>query len=70
MAKATIHLREPLRFLTPREIRLIDDFLVRMQTGGELRLVVQKGRLRFLASSRNHQVMDLRNGTKGAEGTG
>lgn len=64
MAKATIHLREPLQFLTPREIRLIDDFLARMKAGGELRLVVQKGRLRFLASSRNHQVMDLRKGNQ------
>ena len=43
------------RFLTPRQVAMIDEALSSLGEFGELRLVVEKGRLRFLVT---HQSFD------------
>jgi hypothetical protein len=51
-----LELKRPLRFLSPKEICMIDDFLSAMKAQGELRLVVQKGRLRFVTETKDFNV--------------
>lgn len=43
------------RFLTPRQVAMIDEALSSLGDFGELRLTVEKGRLRFLVT---HQSFD------------
>jgi len=43
----------PLTFLTPRQINMIDEALSALGDYGELRLIVEKGRLRFLVTQRS-----------------
>ncbi len=43
------------RFLTPRQVAMIDEALSSLGDFGELRLMVEKGRLRFLVT---HQSFD------------
>lgn len=62
----TLELERRLRFLTPREINMIDDLLISVAPFGEVRLAVQKGRLRFLSSLKSHDALQL----MGAAGRG
>lgn len=43
----------PLTFLTQRQIHMIDEALSALGDYGELRLIVEKGRLRFLVTQRS-----------------
>lgn len=43
----------PLTFLTQRQIFMIDEALSALGEYGELRLIVEKGRLRFLVTQRS-----------------
>ncbi len=48
MPEHEILLQQPLRFLTAEEISMIDRFVATRESGGDARLVVRNGRLRFL----------------------
>lgn len=52
----SITLTRPLKALTGREVQMIDDLLKSVAPSGEVRLTFQKGRLRFIASTRNYNV--------------
>ena len=46
----------PLRFLSPKEILVIDEFLANMESNDELCLIVHKGRLRFVTRTKDIEV--------------
>jgi hypothetical protein len=54
-----LKLERGLKFLTPREITMIDDLLFSVAPFGEVRLAVQKGRLRFVSSVKSHDALQL-----------
>ena len=56
--RGLIHLSRRLKFLSPREIYLIDDLLGSVGDFGEVRLEVKNGRLRF--ASRTESVDALK----------
>lgn len=45
------------RFLNPRQIDMIDEALGNVGEYGEVRLVVEKGRLRFLVTQVSHDAL-------------
>ena len=47
---------KPLRFLSAKEILVIDEFLANMETDDELCLIVHKGRLRFVTRTKGVDV--------------
>ncbi len=51
-----LQLDRPLRFLSAKEIGLIDEFLAAIEGEGELKLVVHKGRLRFVTRTKEDEV--------------
>ena len=51
-----LKLDRPLRFLSAKEIDLIDEFLAAIEGEGELKLVVHKGRLRFVTRTKEDEV--------------
>ncbi len=53
-----ITLKEPLAFLKPHQISQIDDALKEVGAFGEVRLVVVKGRLRFIQIMRSESVSE------------
>lgn len=59
MGPLTLKLERGLKFLTPREITMIDDLLSSVAPFGEVRLAVQKGRLRFVSSVKSHDAIQL-----------
>jgi hypothetical protein len=53
----------PVKFLKPNQIAMIDEALISLGEYGELRLVVEKGCLRFLVT---HKSFDALKWTPGA----
>ncbi len=51
-----LQLDRPLRFISAKEIDLIDEFLAAIEGEGELKLVVHKGRLRFVTRTKEDEV--------------
>ncbi len=49
--------RGALNFLRRGQIRMIDDALVEVGQFGEVRLIVTKGRLRFVVTQRSHDAL-------------
>lgn len=47
----------PLKFLNPSQVEKIDEAMANLGPWGEIRLVVQKGRLRFLVTQQSHDVL-------------
>jgi hypothetical protein len=47
----------PGRFLTPRQVAMIDEALCSLGEYGELRLVIEKGRLRFLITNKSFDAL-------------
>jgi Holliday junction resolvase-like predicted endonuclease len=45
-----------LRFLDLRQVRMIDDALANLGEFGEIRLVIQKGQLRYLVTQRSYDA--------------
>jgi hypothetical protein len=45
------------RFLDPRQIEMIDEALQNVGAYGEVRLVVEKGRLRFVVTQTSHDAL-------------
>jgi hypothetical protein len=56
-----LELEHPLRFLSAKEIGMIDEFLLAIDNHGELRLVVHKGRLRFVTRTQDFDIPDGEN---------
>jgi hypothetical protein len=53
-------LGEPgMRFLNAEQIRIIDEALRSLGDFGELRLVVEKGRLRFLVTQKSYDALKV-----------
>jgi len=55
----TLDLEHRLSFLNAREIMMIDDLLTAVAPFGEVRLAVQKGRLRFVSSVKSQDALQL-----------
>lgn len=51
-----------LRNLSRRQVKMIDEALGSIGKFGEVRLVVDKGRLRFLVTQTSHDMMKYRPG--------
>lgn len=45
------------RFLHPRQIAMIEEALRSLGAFGEVRLVVEKGRLRFIITSKSYDIL-------------
>lgn len=54
---------EKQKFLTPNQVAMIDEALSSLGDYGELRLVVEKGRLRFVVTHRSFDVSKWTPGT-------
>jgi hypothetical protein len=52
-----------LQFLTPHQVEMIDEALRSLGNYGEVRLVVEKGRLRFLVTQRSYDALKWQPGT-------
>jgi hypothetical protein len=50
----------PLRFLTKRDVQAIDNALEAVGPFGEVRLIKNRGRLRFIQTVRSEDVRDAR----------
>jgi hypothetical protein len=53
-----LKIERPLRFLSPKEIQVIDEFLDNMGEDDELCLIVHKGRLRFVTHTKDRELSD------------
>ena len=53
----TLALDKPLKVLTPRQIQKIDDALVRSGPFAEVRLVKNRGKLRFIQKVESESVL-------------
>jgi hypothetical protein len=54
-----------LRFLDPHQVRMIDDALASLGEFGEIRLVIQKGELRYLVTQRSYDASKWNGGRVG-----
>lgn len=65
--------RGALSFLREAQIRMIDDALTDIGEFGEVRLIVTKGRLRFVVTQRSHDALqweeEARNGVRRTDPT-
>ena len=52
--------RKGLCFLTPRQVSIIDELLSSVSPYGEVRLTVEKGKLRFFSSTRSYDAYKYR----------
>lgn len=50
------------RMLLPRYIEMIDEALAALGDYGEVRLVVERGRLRFLVTQKSYDLLKFRSG--------
>jgi hypothetical protein len=57
--KNRVKLEKKLRFLTPRQIIMIDEMLDSVTPYGEVTLRVQKGRLRCIAKSKSYDAIKM-----------
>jgi hypothetical protein len=53
----TLALDKPLKVLTPGQIQKIDDALARLGPFGEIRLIKNKGKLRFIQKVESESVL-------------
>lgn len=56
-----------LRFLHPKQIVMIDEALASLEDFGEIRLVVERGRLRFVVTQHSFDALKWRPGLLGTE---
>lgn len=59
VARWTLELDRRLSFLNAREITMIDELLASVAPFGEVRLAVQKGRIRFVSSVKSQDALRL-----------
>ena len=51
-----------LRFLAPSQLSMIDEALSNLGDYGEVRLIVEKGRLRFIVTQKSYDVLKWQSG--------
>lgn len=56
-----------LKFLTPHQIAMIDEALAALEDFGEIRLVVEKNRLRFIITQKSYDALKWRPGSLSTE---
>ena len=61
--KANAGKSKPLKFLGPSQIKMIDVALEAVGPYGEVQLIVEKGRLRFVVTKNSHDALKWRNGS-------
>jgi hypothetical protein len=54
----TLTLEKPLKILTPRQIQRIDDVLAGLGPFAEVRLVKNKGKLRFIQKMESESILE------------
>ena len=59
-----------LRFLSPSQVVMIDEALSALGEFGEVRLVVEKGRLRFVVTQNSHDALKWQPGSLNRKGAG
>ena len=59
-----------LRFLSPSHVAMIDEALSALGEFGEVRLVVEKGRLRFVVTQSSHDALKWQPGSLNRKGAG
>jgi hypothetical protein len=52
-----------LKFLAPNQVMMIDEALAMLGDYGEVRLIIEKGRLRFLVTQKSHDALKWRPGS-------
>jgi hypothetical protein len=57
--KTRVKLERSLRFLTPRQIVMIDEMLNSVTPYGEVTLRIQQGKLRCIAKSKSYDAMKM-----------
>ncbi|NIM93950.1 MAG: hypothetical protein GTO18_09600 [Anaerolineales bacterium] len=55
----TVLLQQELRFLTPRQVEMIDEMLEKVSPFGEVTLRVQNGQLRFVAQTKSYDALKM-----------
>ena len=55
--KANAGKSKPLKFLGPSQIKMIDEALEAVGPYGEVQLIVEKGRLRFVVTKNSHDAL-------------
>ena len=55
--------RQALKFLGPEQILMIDEALASLNEFGEIRLVVEKNRLRFVITQKSYDALKWHPGT-------
>jgi hypothetical protein len=53
----------PYQFLEPRQIAMIDEALASLGEYGEVRLIIEKGRLRFLVTQKSFDTLKWQPGS-------
>lgn len=56
----SLSLDRPLKFLSKRDVQAIDNALAAVGPFGEVRLIKNRGRLRFIQTVRSEDVRDAR----------
>ena len=59
----------PMKFLDPAQVEMIDEALAALGEFGEVRLVVEKGRLRFVITQNSHDALKWQPGSMNRRGT-
>ena len=62
------HVARRMKFLDQTQIEMIDEALAALGEFGEVRLVVEKGRLRFVVTQNSHDAFKWQPGTLGRKG--
>ena len=58
----------PMKFLDPAQVEMIDEALAALGEFGEVRLVVEKGRLRFVITQNSHDALKWQPGSMNRRG--
>ena len=59
--------KKGLKFLLPQQVEMIDEALSTLDEFGEVRLVVEKGRLRFVVTQKSFDAHKWKPGSLGTE---
>ena len=57
------HPSRPMKFLDPTQVEMIDEALAALGEFGEVRLVVENGRLRFVITQNSHDALKWQPGS-------
>jgi len=69
-SKANTSTSKPLKFLGRSQIKMIDEALEAVGSYGEVQLIVEKGRLRFVVTKNSHDALKWHPDSIGGPETG